>query len=350
MGHLEFVSFFLLVWLSAVFAKPLNTLEKDSALIPYQPYVAGCPSISSVRKADSLNPNEAAYIKTRKANADAALLKWLQKVGFNSSRLQSSQIPTVALALGGGGPKAALVSAGVVQAFDGRDSSAGTAGLLQGLTYLSALSGGSLTLANIIGNDFQTVTKTRILYNQTFPNLIQKPLLNVVEIVSDLSSECIDAESAINMSQVADLAAKVAVGAPTTLIDFYGRALGYDFIGGPEGAAGVTVSGIAKSQSFSKALMPYPIIQSTAANFAEGQCYPAKKSPLFEFSPYEFGSWDTGVASFIPTNIMGTTFSNGAPVVNKVCEEGFDNLGWAIGTSANILVVSGSLRPCLKVY
>ena len=146
--------------------------------------------------------------------------------------------------------------------------------------------------------------------------------------------------SVTNIRQVADLAAKIAVGAPTTLIDFYGRALGYDVIGGTEGAAGVTVSGIAKSQSFLNALMPYPIIQSTATNFAEGQCYPVKNSPLFEFSPYEFGSWDAGVASFIPTNIMGTTFKNGAPAVKGVCEEGFDNLGWAIGTSANILVVS----------
>ena len=80
------------------------------------------------------------------------------------SGLSVENVPAVALALSGGGTKAGLTTAGAVYGLDGRESSgSSTAGLLQGMTYISALSGGSAARAQA-PND-TVLCKSEIAYS-----------------------------------------------------------------------------------------------------------------------------------------------------------------------------------------
>lgn len=115
----------------------LELSKRQSGLTPYQPVSTECPERPLVRDATELSTQESDYISSRKEKADEALAAWLEKHGsFNTD----SQ-PTVALASSGGGYRALLSGAGVVQAFDARDSDTDVSGLYQALTYHSGLSG-----------------------------------------------------------------------------------------------------------------------------------------------------------------------------------------------------------------
>ena len=120
-----------------VYANAVQKLGKRQTLSSYQPISAACPDTPLVRDATELGSEESAYISSRKVKADAALADWLQKQGEFSTDSQ----PTVALASSGGGYRAQLAGAGVVKAFDARDSNTSVSGLLQALTYHSGLSG-----------------------------------------------------------------------------------------------------------------------------------------------------------------------------------------------------------------
>lgn len=124
------------------YANGVQKLGKRVTLSGYQPISAACPNTSLVRDATAIAPEESAYISSRKQKADVALAAWLQKQGAFSNDSQ----PTVALASSGGGYRAQLAGAGVVKAFDARDSNTSVSGLMQGLTYHSGLSGKLRTL------------------------------------------------------------------------------------------------------------------------------------------------------------------------------------------------------------
>lgn len=95
----------------------------------------------------SLHPQEVEYIDSR---ANSTLLDaWKSylgdgsSVGYNMSAF-SGKYPKVGIAISGGGYRAAQYGAGVLSALDVRNDSskaAGTGGLLQVTSYLSALSG-----------------------------------------------------------------------------------------------------------------------------------------------------------------------------------------------------------------
>lgn len=103
----------------------------------YAPKPTSCPSTALVRNADSVNADEKNFVSSRKPKADKSLAAWLKKQGnFNAA----SQ-PLVGFTSSGGGYRALLETAGVIQAIDGRDSNFGTSGIFQGLTYEAGLSG-----------------------------------------------------------------------------------------------------------------------------------------------------------------------------------------------------------------
>lgn len=124
----------------------------------YAPISASCPSTPLVRDATSLGSSEAAYYAARKPKADLALAAWLQKT---DSSFATTDLPSVGLVLSGGGYRALLSGAGVVQGMDARDSTSSTAGLFQALTYHTSLSGGSWMSSSFIGNNWPTVSWLR---------------------------------------------------------------------------------------------------------------------------------------------------------------------------------------------
>jgi lysophospholipase len=115
--------------------------------------------------------------------ADRSLEQWLKSI--LSVDECEFELPRLALALSGGGPKAGITTAGVVQALDSRDSSYGVSGLLQSMTYMSALSGGSLTLSGQMVNNFAKISELKAsLYDTNYQNPFLLALQNTAQIVS----------------------------------------------------------------------------------------------------------------------------------------------------------------------
>ena len=72
-----------------------------------------------------------------------------------------SSLPNIGIAISGGGYRAMLTGAGVLEAFDSRTPNATSdgqlGGLLQSATYLSGLSGGSWLVGSLYTNNFTSV-------------------------------------------------------------------------------------------------------------------------------------------------------------------------------------------------
>jgi lysophospholipase len=139
----------------------------------YAPVSASCPSTPLIRDASSLGSCESAYIAARKPQADAALAAWLQKT---DPSFPTTNLPTLGLVASGGGYRAALSAAGVVQGMDGRESNLSTSGLFQALTYQSALSGGGWFTSSLIGLNWPTISYLRDnIWAQAFADSLLVP-------------------------------------------------------------------------------------------------------------------------------------------------------------------------------
>ncbi|RMZ76810.1 hypothetical protein DV738_g4686, partial [Chaetothyriales sp. CBS 135597] len=307
-----------LLFLRFAESSPVQPIRRAKAR-SYAPIPALCPSTSLVRAADGLSSAESGYIYNRYRIASANLLSWARTVGsFNVSNA-----PVVALTSSGGGYRALLSGAGVVQGFDKRDSQTGVSGLFQGLTYHSGLSGGSWLLSSLAGNNYPTITYLRQkLWESAFQNSLLFPgtLLTSLEVYAEI---------------LEDVAAKGAAGFPPTLTDPWGRLLSYQLLSGSDGGVADTLSGITAVSNFTSYNVPYPIITALGVKTWEGQCLPGPSGTQYELHPYEFGSWDDGVNAFTQTAYLGSSLSNGTPV-NGTCIQRYDNLGYALGTSSNL--------------
>lgn len=165
------------------------------SLAPYAPVSASCPSTPLVRTANSVGTGEAAYIATRKPKADAALTAWLQKT---DSSFATTNLPLIGLSISGGGYRALLSGAGLIQGLDARDSDLPTSGLYQAITYETSLSGGAWFSTSWTGLNWPTVSYLRDnLWSESFADSLLVParLLSAVayaEIVgSTQQSACL---------------------------------------------------------------------------------------------------------------------------------------------------------------
>lgn len=79
---------------------------------------------------------------------------------------------------------------------------------------------------------------------------------------------------------------------------------------------------------------PFPII--VADSRSPGQTIVSFNSTLFEFNPFEMGSWDASVYGFIPTQYLGTNMTAGNVTTGHRCVVGYDNAGFVLGTSSTL--------------
>lgn len=79
---------------------------------------------------------------------------------FEKHTSNSSALPNIGIATSGGGWRALMSGAGVIEAFDSRTSKSKLGGLLQSATYLAGLSGGGWLVSTSRG-----ITGTRFLYS-----------------------------------------------------------------------------------------------------------------------------------------------------------------------------------------
>lgn len=291
---------------------------------PYVPVLADCPAGSLLRPANGVGNAESAFLKDRATYTDKNLRNYLGNIYSNFSHVQ--QLPKLAAAYSGGSYRALLAGAGFRQALDSRDSKSSVAGIYQALTYEAALSGGSWMLGSISGSGYPTISKQR---DDVWEPNFQNGLLAPNGLLAGAAYAQIKA----------DVLAKQLAGFDTTIVDLWGRLQGYSFLsknGEDDGGVSKLFSDIATASNVSSANVPLPILTSLGV-FDDPSYCASTNSTQFEFTPYEFGSWDPSVKSFTQTKYLGTRLENGK--TNGSCVERYDNLGFVTGTSSNIFPV-----------
>ena len=217
----------------------------------YTPMAGPCPEdFSLVRMAgspgnQSLSTSEAAYVQARRSQVIPQAWKtYLANVeatnvtlpSYVSSILSgsSSQTPNFGIATSGGGYRAAIFGAGVLNALDGRNASsnsAGIGGLLQAATYLAGLSGGSWFLTSLAQANFPTMQE--LIFGYSNPTAANNSWggwnanYSLYEPSSDAST---DAEFVTDL--VDEITGKYDAGYAVTFADFWARALARHFVNG----------------------------------------------------------------------------------------------------------------------
>jgi lysophospholipase len=289
--------------------------------------------LNFVRAAQAISDEEKEWLEKRHEHTDEALKQFLDNAGFEDFDADEfidglNRSINIGLAFSGGGYRAMLNGAGQISALDNRTTGAdehGLAGLLQATTYLTGLSGGNW------------LTGTLALNNWT----------SVEEIISD--DDIWDLENSIispgglnifstigRWREVSDsIEGKRDAGFNTSLTDIWGRALSYQFFGEENaGSAGLTFTTLRDYEGFQNGEMPFPI--SVANGRTPGTLIINENSTVFEFNPFELGSWDPSLYAFTDLKYIGSNVSNGTPVVEDECIAGFDNAGFVLGTSSSL--------------
>lgn len=188
-------------------------------------------------------------------------------------------------------------------------------------------------ISSMAGNNYPTVTTLKeTLWKQMFA-------------MSLLDPKFLLASGSTYTSISMDLMAKNAAGYPPTLSDPWGRLLSQQFLPGPDGSSGLTLSAITKMSNFTQFNVPYPIITSLGVKDFNGEFIPGPNATTYEFTPYEFGSWDRDVSAFTQTAYLGTKLDNGKPISAAACTMNFDNLGLVLGTSSTLFNLAAKALP-----
>lgn len=95
-----------------------------------------------------------------------------------------------------------------------------------------------------------------------------------------------------------------------------------------------TWSSIADDTDFSNANAPMPIL--VADGRAPGDSVISTNATVYEFNPWEMGSWDPTVYGFAPLKYTGSNFSAGELPQSEKCIAGFDNAAFVMGTSSSL--------------
>ena len=248
-----------------------DAAAQSAAAVAYAPTLAACPAgttlvreVGAVASKQTLSQSEIDYVAARRSQVlPTAWYKYLTNLKTLPSLTLpvyvdailrglhgDDMLPKFGIATSGGGHRAAIFGAGVLNALDIRNATAvdaGTGGLLQTATYISGLSGGSWLVGSLAQNNFPTI-----------PNLIfgsgtttgWQTQLDLLAPSSDASTV-----SAYLGALFGELAVKYVEGFPVTIADVWARALSRHFVNGTTAAnlldasllhgAGVTLSSVA---------------------------------------------------------------------------------------------------------
>lgn len=246
----------------------------------------------------------------------------------------ASALPNIAIAISGGGYRALMNGAGFVAAADNRTTNSTNTGQIGGLfqatTYLAGLSGGSWLVGSIYMNNFSSVVQLRDGSSgssvwQFGNSIFQGPASSGISIynTSDYFSNIIS-----------EVTAKAKAGFDTSITDYWGRAISYQLINATDGGPAYTFSSIALDQSFINGDTPFPVL--VADSRIPGTTVVSLNSTVYEFNPFELGSWDPTTYAFAPLEYIGSNFTAGTIPAGQSCIRGFDNAGYIMGTSSTL--------------
>ena len=243
-----------------------NTIEAVATFCPsayqptsYAPIYVECPTdVQWIRPPTRLNPKEAEWVRGRKRVVADALDTYLERLcleDFDTPRYirdlrrsDYAHVPTLGLAISGGGYRSGYTGSGAIRALDSRLEAANeqrVGGLLQSLTYLSGLSGGSWPVTSLTSHNFPTVDEIVQIW-------LSQP---------DGSSNSSSPGSSESIFE--DIAAKLKAGFNVSASDYLGRNSAYQFLPGPHGGVNNTWSGIARLSNFVNHQMPLPMLQAS---------------------------------------------------------------------------------------
>ena len=309
----------------------------------YTPVAADCPSNRPVlRSASALSPNETAWLEKRRNNTVGPMRDFLGRVnitGFDAATYitnhanNASALPNIGIAVSGGGYRAMLNGGGAFQAFDIREENSTSkghlGGLLQSATYFAGLSGGSWLTGSIFVNNFTTVTA--LLNNNASSvwhlgnSVVEGPATGGLQVFNSAQ---------YYSSLYDDVNGKSKAGFNTSITDYWGRGLSFQMINATKGGPAYTWSSIALLEDFSNGSIPMPIVISDAR--APGQTLIPSNTTVYEFNPWELGTFDPTTFGFVPLEYLGSKFSGGVLPNNEQCVRGFDNAGFVMGTSSSL--------------
>ncbi|KAG8631409.1 hypothetical protein KVT40_000549 [Elsinoe batatas] len=334
----------------------------------YTPAAESCPANRpTIRSAATISTNESSWLDVRRPQTISAMRTLLQKLNItgldtnayiDNNANNASQLPNIGIAVSGGGYRALLTGAGVISAFDDRtrhnSTSAGSlAGLLQSSTYLAGLSGGSWLVGSLYINNFTSVQNILDLNQNVsgsgslwkFGNSIfEGPATGSVQLLSTISYY----QTLVNQVQ-----GKGDAGYNTTITDYWGRGLSFQLVNASAGGPDFTFSSIANQDWFTSGSVPLPLVVADARS--PGQFIISTNSTVYEFNPWEMGTWDPTTFGFAPLRYLGSNFSAGAIPDDQQCVRGFDNAGYVLGTSSSLfnqillaINSSGAANPILS--
>lgn len=301
----------------------------------YAPSNVTCPKDGPrIRGGGTISSEEKDWLESRDKKTRKAISDFLDNVNirdFDSGSFldRDGAYPRIAISLSGGGYRALLNGAGFIKAADERTAGdGGIGGLLQSATYLSGLSGGSWLVSSIYGNNFTTVQDLQddeSLWQFQNSILTGPPSTRTIGIL----------DTAKYWRNVYDeVEDKDDAGFETSLTDYWGRAVSYQLISDNDGGAGYTVSSIADGTHFKNGDSPFPIIVADGRN--PGERVISLNSTVYEFNPYEMGSWDPTLHAFAPIEYLASDFDKGSVRKDGNCVRGFDQLSFVLGTSSSL--------------
>lgn len=280
-----------------------------------------------------LNEDEKKWIKERQKNARKPLIDFLKHANmsdFNPEEFLSQNkttIPNIALAFSGGGYRAMLAGAGQMAALDIRTHNSSTkghvGGILQASTYLSGLSGGNWLVGSVTLNNFSSVEK-----------------LQHSKDVWDLEHSIINPggwnifHTGKYWDKLKDDVENKGDDFNTSITDIWARGLSQQFVGLDRGGPALNWHDIQNFPVFKDHKMPFPIV--VADGREPGTKILSTNSTVYEFTPYELGTWDPAIYAFTDIQYLGTEVDNGKPVKKDKCIGGFDNAGYVMGTSSSL--------------
>jgi lysophospholipase len=305
----------------------------------YTPTNVSCPaSRPSVRSAAKLSPNETSWLETRRTKSLAAMKDFFSHVNVSdydvTSYLEkhssnSSNLPNIGIALSGGGYRALMNGAGAIKAFDSRTENASTSGhlggLLQSSTYVAGLSGGSWLVGSIYINNFTTISALQRDLWAFSNSILEGPDTGGLQIL-DTASYYKDLADWVNDKKDA--------GFNTSITDIWGRALAFQMFNATNGGLDYTWSSIAATTEFQDGNYPMPLVVADGRNPHE--LVVGSNSTVYEFNPWEFGSFDPTIYGFAPLEYIGSRFVDGEIPSGDTCVRGFDSAGFVIGTSSTL--------------
>jgi lysophospholipase len=325
----------------------------------YAPQAVPCPAVRpTIREATSLSPNETAWLPLRRNQTVAPIIDFLTRMnisGFDAASYingisnNASALPNIAIAASGGGYRALLNGAGFLAAADNRTinstaTNSSLGGLLQSATYVAGLSGGGWLVGSIYTNNFSSVQDLRDGSSgssvwQFGNSILEGPSSDGIQLFStaDYWTTILD-----------EVGQKQDNGFNASITDYWGRALSFQLVNATDGGPAYTFSSIAQQPNFISGDIPMPFLVTDGR--APGTQIVSLNSTVYEFNPFELGSWDPTTYAFAPLRYVGSNFSAGVVPADGQCVEGFDQAGYVMGTSSTLfneflLGVNGTTLP-----